>query len=121
MQMRTRCGERMPGGAVAGVLDGCAVTLGQQYLRAQRDALLGTAGDDDLPGVAVQAAGTAQVGGDQFAQALLAGRVAVAQAVQRRIAPEARLQTRPGIEGKEIEAGTPTRKARGAPVGGSGR
>lgn len=91
MRYRAGRGEGQARRAVARVFHSHRIAVLEQHLGAQADGLLRAMGDDHLFRLAAQAARAAQVGGDQLAQTRLAGRVAVAQAVRRRVAPEARL------------------------------
>ncbi|MNQ58752.1 hypothetical protein D3C85_729670 [compost metagenome] len=102
-KLRASHGEGMAGSAIAGVLDGDPVAGLHQQLGAEADGLLGAAGDHHLRRIAGQPAAAAQVGGHQLAQAHIAGRVAITQARRRRLAPEARREARPGLEGKQVE------------------
>jgi len=102
-QLGTRHGEGMTGGAIAGIFHRHAITRLYQQLGAEADALLRTAGDHHLTGIAVQTTTAAQVGCHQFAQCRIAGRVTIAQACRRWTAPETSRKACPDIEGEQVE------------------
>ncbi len=118
LQLRTRQGEGMPRGAVAGVFHSHLVAGLHQQLCTKADALLRATGDHNLFSRAVQAPSAAQVGGDQAAQPRIARRVAVAQLPEVGPAPESRIQLGPDLEREQIEGWHTNRKARGGPLGG---
>ncbi|RMQ93088.1 hypothetical protein ALP97_05283 [Pseudomonas salomonii] len=103
MQSRAGQGERMAGSAITRVFHRHAVPRLDQQLCTKANRLLRATGDHNLFSCALHATGTAQIGGDQTAQTIVTGRVAIAQQFQVRLAPERPIQLGPYIKREQVE------------------
>ncbi|MNL36198.1 hypothetical protein D3C87_1582680 [compost metagenome] len=93
----------MTGRPIPRIFNRHPVTGLHQQLCTKADSLLRATGDQNLFSRALHAAGTAQIRGDHPAQACIACRVAVAQLLKIRFAPESRIQLGPDLEWKQVE------------------
>ena len=103
MQVRTGQGEGMARGAIARIFHRHAVTGLHQQLCTKADGLLRATGDHYLLSAALHAPRTAQVRRDQATQATVSGRVAIAQLLQVRLAPESPVELGPYLKREQIE------------------
>lgn len=113
-------GEGVTGGAVAGIFNRYAISRPHQQLCTKADCLLRATGDHYLRSAAPQAPGVAQVGGNQAPQALIAGRVAIAQLLQVRLAPESRIQLGPHVKREQVKCRHAHPKSPGRSTGRQG-
>ena len=121
LQLRTGQGEGMTGGAVAGIFNRHAITWAHQQLCTKADCLLRATGDHNLLSRTLHAPRAAQVGGDQAAQALVPGRVAIAQLIEVRLAPKSRIQLGPDVKREQVEGRNPHPKCPWRPYGRQGQ